>query len=260
MTFKNIIFEKEGAIALIVINRPEVLNALNTQTFRELNEALDQIEEDAAIGGVLVRGAGDKAFVAGADIAEIQNLSYESGKTFSGFGQRVFDRLENLDKPVIALIKGFALGGGCELAMACHIRFATENSKMGQPEVNLGLLPGYGATQRLPRLIGMGRALELLLSAEMITARRAYEIGLVNQIISEDEIFDHGRQFLQKMLSRGPLAIKFILQTVRHGLTHSFREGLDMEAELFGKACASEDMREGTTAFLQKRKPQFTGK
>jgi len=260
MSYKNILFEIDAPIGIITINRPKVLNALNTETFTELNDALDKIESNQFIRGVLVQGAGDKAFVAGADIAEIQSLSFEGGIEFSRYGQRVFDRIENLEKPIIALINGFALGGGCELAMSCHMRIATENSTLGQPEVKLALLPGYGATQRLPRLIGRSLALEYLLTADMIPVTRAYEIGLVNHTVPEDELFETGKKMLLKILSKGPLAIQFILETVRYGLNNTLREGLDKESEYFGKACASSDMKEGTSAFLEKRKPQFKGK
>jgi enoyl-CoA hydratase len=258
--FNNILFKVDESIGVLTINRPKVLNALNTATFKELDQVLDQIEAGKNIRGILVQGAGDKAFVAGADISEIQQLNKEKGEEFSRFGQLVFNRFENLNIPVIALINGFALGGGLEFAMACHIRIAASNAKFGQPEVNLGLLPGYGATQRLPRIVGRGAALELLLSAEMISADRAFELGLINQIVETDALFETGKNLLLKIVSKGPLALEYVLKSVRYGLEHSLDQGLASEAKYFGMACASADMKEGTSAFLEKRRPNFKGK
>lgn len=260
MDYQNIVFETEPPMAILTINRPQKLNALNTATFTELNDALLIIQRDSNLGGVLIKGSGDKAFVAGADINEIQPLLLEGGVAFSQFGQQVFNLIEKLDKPVIALIDGYALGGGCELTLACHLRFATARSQFGQPEVNLGLIPGYGATQRLPRLIGRGLALELLLTADMISAQRAFEIGLINRIVAEEELLEVGKQTLRKILSKGPVAVRYILGCVQRGLNVSLEEGMLIESDHFGMACATEDMKEGTIAFLEKRKPQFKGR
>lgn len=260
MSYDNILFEKKKNYAIVTVNRPEKLNALNTATFADLYEAFSVISTDDDIKGVLVRGAGDKAFVAGADISEIQSLSLESGVEFSKIGQRVFNLVENLTKPVIALIDGFALGGGCEFTLACHLRLATENAKFGQPEVNLGLIPGYGGSQRLPRLIGRGRALQLLLTGDIISAQEAHQMGLVNQIVADDKLMETGEKLLMKILSKGTLAVNYVLQSVNRGLNMTLPEGLALESDFFGRACASDDMKEGTSAFLEKRKPNFKGK
>jgi enoyl-CoA hydratase len=259
MAYQNLLFEIEDSIAVITINRPEKLNALNTATFLELNDVLLKIQQNGSIRGVLIKGSGDKAFVAGADIEEIQDLSLEKGVEFSKLGQGVFSLIENLGKPVIALIDGYALGGGCELTMACHLRFASDRSKFGQPEVNLGLIPGYGGTQRLPRLIGRSLALEYLLTADIVSAQRAYEIGLVNKVVPSEELLDTGKKTLKQILSKGPVAVKYILETVHRGLNCTLEEGLTIEADHFGMACATEDMKEGARAFLEKRKPDFKG-
>lgn len=260
MDFKTLLFEISDHIALITINRPDKLNALNHLTLQELNQAFESVSDNDEIKGVLLTGAGGKAFVAGADISEIQKLSLEDGKAFAIFGQEIFTRVENLTKPVIALINGYALGGGCELAMSCHLRFATEKSKFGQPEVNLGLIPGYGGTQRLPRLIGRSAALEILMTGEMLSAERARELGLVNKIVAEDALLDEGKALLKTIFSKGPLAIKYILETVNRGLDMPISKALRLEADYFGMACASEDMKEGTGAFLEKRNADFQGK
>ena len=260
MSFQNILLEKNPPTATVTINRPDKLNALNTATFLELEQAFNEIHSDDAIRGVLVKGAGTKAFVAGADISEIRNLSLQAGINFSRLGQRVFQMIETLNKPVIALINGFALGGGCEFTMACHLRIATPQSKFGQPEVNLGLIPGYGGTQRLPRLIGRGLALELLLTGDMIDAQRAYEIGLVNRVVEADQLEATGEKILGKILAKGPLAVKHMLEVVHRGLNGTLEEGIALESDYFGITCATEDMKEGTSAFLEKRKPEFKGK
>jgi len=260
MEYQNILLETELPLAIITINRPAKLNALNTVTFIELNDALLNVAKNTAIGGVLIKGAGEKAFVAGADINEIQQLTLEGGVAFSRFGQAVFNFLEELSKPVIALIDGYALGGGLELALACHLRIASDRSQLGQPEVSLGLLPGYGATQRLPRLVGKGTALELLLTGDAISASRAFEIGLVNKVVPADQLMETGRKILLKILSKSPLALKYVLQCVHRGLNMPLAEGLQLEADHFGMACSTEDMKEGTGAFLEKRKAIFKGK
>jgi len=261
MEFKTIDLQVEGSYALLTLNRPDKLNALNLATFAELAQALVIIHEIKSVVGVLLTGSGDKAFVAGADITEIRNLDLAGGKEFSAIGQRVFDTIEGFSKPIIALIDGFALGGGCELAMACHLRFATEKSRFGQPEVNLGLIPGYAGTQRLPRLIGRAAALELLLTGEMIDARRAYELGLINRIVSsKTELLEAGKQMLGSISGKSPLAIKYILNLVNLGLNMPLNQAEELEATYFGMICSSDDKKEGTSAFLEKRKPVFQGK
>lgn len=259
MDYQNLLLEKEQSLLSITINRPDKLNALNRRTLEELDSVFSEVETDDQIKGILLTGAGDKAFVAGADISEIQHLDLRAGKAFAQFGQHVFSKIENCTKPVLALINGFALGGGCELAMACHLRIAAETAKFGQPEVNLGLIPGYGGTQRMARLMGKGRALELLLTGNMIDAQRAFETGLVNQVVAADTLKTSGTKLLQTILSKAPLAITYVLETVNRGLNLSIEQGLALEADYFGKSCASEDMQEGTGAFLEKRKPEFKG-
>jgi enoyl-CoA hydratase len=260
MRYHNILLNYEHSAATITIHRPDKLNALNTATFKELDHALLTISQKSSIKIVFITGGGSKAFVAGADISEIQSLPADKGEAFSAFGQKVFSIIENFHIPVIALIDGFALGGGMELTMACHLRIATAHSKFGQPEVNLGLIPGYGGTQRLPRLVGKGIALELLLTADMINAARAYEIGLINRIVStKDELNEVKNELIQKITSKGPLAIRHIIYTVNNGLNSTLENGMSLEAEYFGKCCTSKDMKEGTSAFIEKRKAKFTG-
>ena len=258
--FENILYEEKGAIAVITINRPKMLNALTAETIREIGRAMARVRTNAAVKGVLLTGAGEKAFVAGADIKEISGLDMHQGRQLSREGQAIFSAIEMCPKPVIALINGFALGGGLELAMSCHFRLASENARFGQPEVNLGLLPGYGGTQRLPRLIGRGRAMELLLTGDMIDARRAYEIGLVNKVVSDQDLLDQGEKMMLKIISKGPLVLQYCIEAVHHGLNSSLETGLEIEANYFGMAFATEDMREGTTAFIEKRKAIFKGK
>lgn len=260
MQYKNLLVEHEQNLTLITINRPRKLNALNRRTIEELDAVFSEIESDGAVKGVLITGEGEKAFVAGADIGEIQALDLDSGRQFARFGQNVFSKIENCHKPVIALVNGFALGGGCELAMACHMRIASENAKFGQPEVSLGLIPGYGGTQRLARLIGKGRALELLLTGNMIDAKRAYETGLVNHLVAANDLKETGLKLMHNILNKAPLATAYVLETVNRGVHLSLDQGLALEADYFGYSCASEDMREGTAAFLEKRKALFKGK
>ncbi len=260
MNYQNILVQQNERILTITINRPDKLNALNRKTVEELGTTFSTLDKDDSISGVLITGAGNKAFVAGADISEIQALDMASGQEFARFGQKVFSQIENCTKPVIALVNGFALGGGCELAMACHIRIASENAKFGQPEVNLGLIPGYGGTQRLSRLVGKGRALELLLTGNMVDAARAFEIGLVNSIVSESDLIETGLKLLSTILKKAPLATRYVLETVQRGMELPLDQAIELEAEFFGKSCASEDMKEGTSAFLEKRKPDFQGK
>jgi enoyl-CoA hydratase/carnithine racemase len=260
LTLANVLYEKKGRIAYVTVNRPKVLNALNTPTWSDLQKAFEDARNDEAIRGVILTGAGDKAFIAGADISELAHVSAFEAEQSSRFGQQVLDIIENLGKPVIAAINGFALGGGCETAMACTIRIAVESAKFGQPEVALGLVPGGGGTQRLPRLIGKGRALQLILSGEMISAQEAYRIGLVNEIVPAAELIARAEKILQKIASNAPIAVKFALEAANKGMQTSQDEGLLLEASYFGLCAATEDKKEGTSAFLEKRAPQFHGR
>jgi len=260
MPFSVIQFETKEGIATLTINRPDKLNALNDAVIEELSEAVATIETDDTIRGVLVTGAGPKAFVAGADIAELATQGPLSGKERSLAGQAVFRRLERCGKPVIAAVNGFALGGGCELAMACHFRLASENAKFGQPEVKLGIGPGYGGTVRLPRLVGKGRALELLLTGDMIDAQEAYRIGLVNRVVPADELMPQAEKLLRRILANGPIAVRLCLEAVETGLDLSVDESSLLEANHFGLIASTEDMREGMAAFLEKRSAAFTGR
>ena len=260
LTLANILYEKKGAIAYVTVNRPKVLNALNTPTWKDLRTAFEDARDDATVRGVILTGAGNKAFIAGADISELAHATAIDAERSSRFGQGVLDLIENLGKPVIAAVNGFALGGGCETAMACTIRIAVENAKFGQPEVALGLLPGGGGTQRLPRLVGKGRALQLILSGEMISAQEAYRIGLVNEIVPATDLITRAEAILNKIASNAPVAVKFSLEAVNKGLETSQGEGLLLEASYFGLCAATEDKKEGTSAFLEKRAPQFQGR
>jgi enoyl-CoA hydratase len=260
MTFTNILVEKQSAIAYVTINRPKVLNALNMATMEELRAALTEIKDDASIRVALLTGSGEKAFIAGADIGELSNNDAVTGKQYTHRGQSVLDLIENLGKPVIACINGFALGGGCELAMACTMRLASENAKLGQPEVKLGIIPGYGGSQRLPRLVGKGLAMQLVLTGEMISAQEAYRIGLINEVTSAAELIPRAEAIAQKIIANAPLAVQYAMEAVNHGMEMTLAEGLYLEAALFGVCCATEDKREGTAAFLEKRAPKFKGK
>ena len=255
----TILFELGEGIARVTINRPDKLNALNATVIEELGDAVTRIQTDAAVRGVILTGAGQKAFVAGADISELANQGPTEGKARSLRGQDVFRSLESCGKPVIAAVNGFALGGGCELAMACHIRIAAEHANFGQPEVKLGIGPGYGGTARLPRLVGSGRALELLLTGGMIDAVEAYRIGLVNKVVPGARLIDEAEVMLRAILENGPLAIRACLEAVDAGLEMSIDQALLLEANLFGLLSATADMKEGTKAFLEKRKPAFKG-
>jgi enoyl-CoA hydratase len=237
-----------------------VLNALNTATWSDLRQAFEHARSDAAARGVILTGAGDKAFIAGADISELAHVTAVEAERSSRFGQEVLDLIENLSKPVIAAVNGFALGGGCETAMACSIRIAVETAKFGQPEVALGLLPGGGGTQRLPRLVGKGRALQLILSGEMISAQEAHRIGLVNEIVPAAELITRAEAILRKIAANAPIAVKLSLEAVNKGLETSQDQGLALEASYFGLCAATEDKKEGTVAFLEKRAPQFHGR
>jgi enoyl-CoA hydratase len=259
-TLENVSYEKKGAIAYVTVNRPKVLNALNAATIRDLRTAFEDARDDGDVRGVILAGAGGKAFVAGADIGELARVTAVEAADMTGRGQAVTSLIENLGKPVIAAVNGFALGGGCELAMACTIRLATESAKFGQPEVKLGVIPGYGGTQRLPRLVGRGRALQLILSGGMIDAAEAYRIGLVNEIVSADELLARAEAILQQIFGNAPLAIKFAIEAVNKGLETSQAEGLVMESSFFAVCAATEDKKEGTSAFLEKRASKFAGR
>ena len=247
----------EDGIATLLINRPDALNSLSRSVLRELRESIAVVRKDAAMRAVIVTGAG-RAFVAGADIEEISQLDAHSGLEFSRLGQGVFSELENLEKPVVAAVNGFALGGGCELAMACHMRIASARARFGQPEVKLGILPGFGGTQRLPRLVGRGVATGLILSGEIIKADEALRIGLVNEVVEPDELLPRARALLTGILRRGPRAIAASLVAIGEGLEQTLAGGLELEAQRFAHACGSDEMREGTRAFLEKRDPDFS--
>src|SRR3989475_12231007 len=260
LTLENLLYEKKGAIAYVTLNRPKVLNALNHATWTDLRTAFEDARDDDAVRGVILTGAGDKAFIAGADINELAHLTAVEAEKSSRFGQAVLNLIENLGKPVIAAINGFALGGGCETSMACTIRVAAEKAKFGQPEIKLGLIPGGGGTQRMPRLVGRGRALQLILSGEMIDAQEAYRIGLVNEIVPASDLITRAEAILKKIASNAPIAVKFALEAANKGLDTSQGEGLLLEASYFGLCAATEDKKEGTTAFLEKRAPRFQGR
>jgi enoyl-CoA hydratase len=261
MPYSHILFDvSDAGIALITINRPEKLNALSTAVIGELAEAFGRVSSDAGIRAAILTGAGEKAFVAGADINELAALPAYEWRMFGQRGQGVFRTLETCGKPSVAAVNGFALGGGLELAMACTVRFASENAKLGQPEVKLGIIPGYGGTQRLPRLVGRGRALELLLAGDPISAAEAYRIGLVNAVVPKAELLDYSRAWLTKVLANGPLALELVMEAVDTGLGCGLEEGLRFEAAAFAVSAATEDRREGMRAFLEKRRAAFTGK
>jgi enoyl-CoA hydratase len=260
MAYENILYEKKDSIAYITFNRPKVLNALNRKTVEELQHALVDARDDQAVRVLILTGAGEKAFVAGADISELALQTPVNGKEFSLFGQGVFHLLETMGKPSICAINGFALGGGCELALSCTIRIASKTAKLGQPEVKLGILPGYGGSQRLARLCGKGVAHEVCLTGEMITGEEALRMGLVNHIYEPAELIPAAEALAKKIIANGPLAVKFTMEAIERGMEMAQEEGLFLEATLFGVACATEDMREGTKAFLEKRPPQFKGK
>jgi enoyl-CoA hydratase/carnithine racemase len=256
----NVLYAIKGSIAYVTVNRPKVLNALNTPTWSDLRKAFKDARDDAAIRGVILTGAGDKAFIAGADISELAHLSGFEAEQSSRFGQEVLDLIENLGKPVVAAVNGFALGGGCETAMACSIRIAVESAKFGQPEVALGLVPGGGGTQRLPRLVGKGRALQLILGGEMITAQDAYRMGLVNEVVAAPDLIPRAEAIVTKIAANAPIAVKLALEAVNKGLEAGQSDGLLLEASYFGLCAATEDKKEGTTAFLEKRSPRFQGR
>ena len=260
MTFENLRYETRDRIAYITIDRPKVLNALNMATMSELRTAFTHAREDNAVRVVILTGAGEKSFVAGADIGELQKNNPIEAKQYTHRGQAVLDLIETLGKPVIACINGFALGGGCELAMACTMRLASESARLGQPELKLGIIPGYGGTQRLPRLVGKGIAMQLLLTGEMISAQEAYRVGLVNEVVPAAQLLGRAEAIAQAIIKNAPLAIQYCLEAVNHGTEMTLQEGLYLEATLFAVCCATEDKKEGTTAFLEKRAANFAGK
>jgi enoyl-CoA hydratase/carnithine racemase len=259
-TRENVLYGKKGAIAYVTLNRPKVLNALNKATIAELSEVFNEAREDAAVRGVILTGAGDKAFAAGADISEMANDTPAEAEAKTRNGQRLTTLIENLGKPVIAAVNGFALGGGCELAMACTIRLAVETAKFGQPEVTIGIIPGFGGTQRLPRLVGKGRALQLILTGEMIDAHEAHRIGLVNEIVPSANLTARAEAILNEINAKAPVAVKLAIDAANRGLDVSLAEGLNIEASLFAQCFATEDRKEGTAAFREKRKPKFQGR
>jgi enoyl-CoA hydratase len=260
MTYENILLEKKNSIAYVTVNRPKVLNALNSATMEELRTAFHDIKNDDGIRVVLLTGSEEKAFVAGADIGELAQQDVVNGKKFAHRGHNVFNLIENLGKPVIACINGFALGGGCELALACTMRLASDNAKLGQPEVKLGIIPGYGGSQRLPRLVGKGLAMQMVLAGEMITAQEAHRIGLVNEVTAPADLIPRAEAIAAKIIANAPLAVQYAIEAVNKGMEMTLAEGLHLEATLFGVCCATEDKKEGTTAFLEKRPAQFRGK
>jgi len=260
MAYENLLYEKKDGIATITFNRPKVLNALNRQTIEELEQVLIDARDDEAVRVLILTGSGEKAFVAGADINELAQQTPVNGKEFSLYGQGVFHLLETIGKPSICAINGFALGGGCELALSCSIRIASKTAKLGQPEVKLGILPGYGGSQRLARLCGKGVAHELCLTGEMITAEEAQRIGLVNRVHESAELLPAAEAMAKKIVEKAPLAVKYCMEAIERGVEMPLQEGLFLEATLFGLCCATDDMREGTKAFLEKRPAQFKGR
>lgn len=260
MSYETLRLENRDRIAYATIHRPEKLNALNGRVIGDLEDCFQTLRDDTEVRVVILTGAGEKAFVAGADIGEIAGLSPIPGREFARRGQRLCDQIENLGKPVIAAVNGYALGGGCELALACSLRVASENARFGLPEVKLGILTGFGGAQRLARLIGKGRAIELTTTGEPVTAQEAYRLGLVNQVVPAKDLIPACEVLARKIIANAPLAVKFALEAVNHGLEMTLEEGQFLEANLFGLCCATEDMKEGTRAFLEKRPPKFTGK
>jgi enoyl-CoA hydratase len=260
MAYDNLLFDVSDQIARITFNRPNVLNALNRKTMDELGDCLKKVRADDDIRVLILTGAGEKAFIAGADINELSQQTPVNGREFTLYGQEIIHRLETLGKPAIAAINGFALGGGCELALACTLRIASRNAKLGQPEVKLGIIPGYGGSQRLSRLCGKGVAHELILTGEMISAEEALRVGLVNRVVESGELLATAEAIAKKIIANAPLAVKYAMEAVERGMEMPQEEGLYLEATLFGLCCATQDMREGTRAFLEKRPPKFEGR
>src|SRR5437763_4075608 len=260
MAFDNLLLERDGAVAIVTINRPNVLNALNSHTVDELRRLMLELKHDAAVGAIILTGAGAKAFVAGADINELAVQTPTGGREHALTGQHVLDVIENLGKPVIAAINGYALGGGCELAMACSLRIAADTARIGQPEINLGILPGYAGTQRLARLVGKGKAMELILTGAQIGAAEAERIGLVNRVVPAADLMTEARKLATTLAAQAPIALRHIINAINKGLEMPFAEACVFEATLFGLVASTDDMREGTRAFLEKRQAVFTGK
>jgi enoyl-CoA hydratase len=260
MAYENVLLDREERVAILTINRPKALNALNNDTLLEIKSAVLEVKEDSGIDLLIITGAGDKAFVAGADISFMQNLSAMEGRTFGALGQEVFRMIEALEKPVIAAVNGFALGGGCELAMCCDFRIASTSAKFGQPEVGLGITPGFGGTQRLPRLVGTGMAKQMLYTADAIDAKEALRIGLVNSLVEPEELMDFVRKIAKRILSKGQVAVRLSKVAANEGMQTDIDRGMTIEADVFGLCFATSDQKEGMTAFVEKRKPQFTGK
>ncbi|HXI28482.1 MAG TPA: enoyl-CoA hydratase-related protein [Vicinamibacterales bacterium] len=260
MAFDNLLLDRDDAVATITINRPKVLNALNAPTLDELRRAILELKADAGVRAVIVTGAGEKSFVAGADINELAVQTPTGGREHALAGQHVFDLVENMGKPVIAAINGYALGGGCELAMACTLRIAADTARLGQPEIALGIIPGYAGTQRLPRLVGKGRAMEIILTGAPITADEAQRIGLVNRVVPAGELMAESKKLAAQLAASAPIAMRYIINAINRGVEMPFADACQYEATLFGLVASTEDMREGTKAFLEKRKPTFTGR
>ena len=260
MDYQTLLVDRRNRVAIVTINRPDKLNALNVQAKAELNDVFHELQGDAGTDVIVLTGSGEKAFVAGTDIKELKELDEASGKAFAAGGQAVFSLIENCGKPVIAAVNGYALGGGMELALACHIRIASENAKFGQPEVNLGIIPGYGGTQRLARLVGQGKAFELILTGDQIDAQEALRVGLVNKVVPLTDLLRTSEELATKIIGKGQVAVRLALQSVKATTEMPLTEGLALEADLFGRCCGSEDFKEGTSAFLEKRKPAFTNK
>jgi enoyl-CoA hydratase len=260
MAYENLLYEVKDQIARVTFNRPNVLNALNRKTVEELGDCLATIERDNSVRVIILTGSGEKAFIAGADINELAKRTPTDGQDFALFGQAVLHKLETMGKPSIAAINGFALGGGCELALACTIRIASRNAKIGQPEVKLGILPGYGGSQRLPRLCGKGVAHEMILTGDMITADEALRVGLVNRVVESAELLSTTESIAKKIIANAPLAVKYAMEAIERGMEMPQEEGLFLEATLFALCCATEDMHEGTRAFIEKRPAKFQGR
>jgi enoyl-CoA hydratase len=260
MAFDNLLLERDGAVAIVTINRPRVLNALNSQTIDELRRMILDLKHDDAVRVVILTGAGEKSFVAGADINELAVQTPTGGREHALKGQHVFDLIENMGKPVIAAINGYALGGGCELAMACTLRLAADSARMGQPEISLGLIPGYAGTQRLPRLVGRGKAIEMMLTGAPIAAEEALRVGLVSRVVAAAELMPEARKLAAQLAANAPIALRYIINAVNKGSDMPFADACQYEATLFGLVASTDDMKEGTTAFLEKRKPEFRGK
>jgi enoyl-CoA hydratase len=260
MSYKTLLLDIENKLAIVTINRPDKLNALNAQVMNDLDTVFDELKNNEQVYVVIITGSGEKAFVAGADIKELSGLDMNKAKEFSQKGQEVFNKIQNFDKPVIAAVNGFALGGGCELTLACHIRVVSETVKFGQPEVNLGIIPGFGGTQRLTRLINSGRGMEYTLTADMIDADEAYRIGLANKVYPQSDLMDEAKKLAGKISSKGKQAIRLAINAIKGVDQLTLSEGQNLEASLFALCCGTEDFKEGTSAFLEKRKPSFKNK